>query len=93
MQTTIFQHHLDRGQLTLSAYRPDLEILRVLATSDFSGLIMITSPVHSELRSVEPQTGHTLPLDRLLHFLQACSRAIFQIPILFLAAFQHLSSI
>ena len=53
---------------------------RVAATIDFAGLKIRMMPDQSGLRSVDLQTGHTLPIVTALHFLQATSLANYLLP-------------
>ncbi len=57
----------------MSAYLPGFVIARVFATCDFSGLMMMMSPDHSLLSSVDPSLGHAFSVVSVLHFRQASS--------------------
>src|SRR5690348_6978208 len=65
---------------TFKAYLLGVVISSVLATSDFAGSKTSMIPDQSGLRSVDLQTGQTLPLVRALHFLQAFSLTTYYFP-------------
>ncbi len=57
----------------MSAYLPGFVIAKVFATWDLTGLIIMISPDHSLLSSVDPSLGQAFSVVSILHFLHASS--------------------